>query len=281
MKSAERTPIETVISARQHVSLRFYLRELWDRRSLVGVLAGRELKSKYEMNVVGFAWWLLEPLSLTLVYVVVVSLIFRAGTRDIPYPLFVVIALLPYKWLASSLIGSMNVVRTNANLVTDVYFPRALLPITETVVGLAHFCVGLAVIPIFMIAYKVPTSWHLVFLPLVMATEFVLVLGIGYLLAVWGLIFRNLPGLTAQLLRLWFYLSPGLWDMSRVRVPWHRTLVELNPLTGIFLGYRNALIARHSAPWWTLAYSAGFGVVALLVGFWYFRRKEANFGKAI
>lgn len=278
MRSAERQAIVTRISAKRVVSPRFYLRELWDRRSLIAMLTGRQLKSNYEMTVVGFAWWLLEPLSLTLVYVVIVQFIFD---QVIPaYPLFVLIALLPYKWLAQSLTSAMGTVRSHGSLVADVYFPRAVLPITECVVGLAHFGVGLAVVPIFMAVYGIGPTWHLVFLPLVLLVQLVFTLGLAYPLAVWGLNYRNLQGLTGNLLRLWFYLSPSIWQLDRVDDPALITLIKLNPFTGLLESYRGAILTHH-APGWELAWTAAVGMVAVVAGGRYFMRREAQFGKQI
>lgn len=287
MKVASRPPIITKISAGQTASVPRYVREAWNRRSLVLVLTGRELKSTYEMNLVGFTWWLLEPLSLTLVYVVLFSYILK--TDEPAYPLFVLIALLSFKWLSSALIGAMSTVRKNATLVTDLYFPRALLPFSEVVTELAHFMIGLVIVPFFMIPYKITPSLDLLYLPLVIVIQFVLTLGIAYPLSAWGVNYRNLPGLVGNLLRLWLYLSPALWSLeTRVSNPTHRFLVRLNPLTGVFQSYRGAIglkpsgtTVTHAAPTWDLAYSALFGVVALALGGWYFIRRESQFGKMI
>lgn len=294
LRSPHHSAPVTKLSSTRNVSLRFYIRELWSRRDLIPVLSGRELKSNYEMNWIGFAWWLLEPLSLTLVYVVIVDLIFQRG--EPAYPLFVLIALLPYKWLAYSLTVAMGTVRANASLVTDVYFPRALLPVVTIMTGLAHFGVGLLVVPIFMLVYHVGPTWHLLWIPVITAVTFVLILGLAYPMSVWGLNYRNLPGLVGNLLRLWFYLSPGIWSLDRVTVPWHRTIVHLNPLTGIFVSLRGAFgvlpeagaCPTHincpltaAAPGWDLLYSLGFGLVLILLGGMYFIRREASFGKEL
>lgn len=288
----ERAQTVTVVSARSKGSLGAYLKECWERRSLVSVLTSRELKGSYEMNIVGFAWWLVEPLSLTLVYVVLVQLILK--TAEPAFPLFILTALLPFKWLNQSVLGAMGTMRINASLVTDVYFPRALLPFADTVNGLAHFLVGLLVIPFFMIPYRIHPSWHLVFLPVAIAAQFLLTVGLAYPLAVWGLYYRNLPNLMGNILRLWFYLSPALWAMSRINPKHHGKilLVKLNPLTGIFEGYRGALglvskrvapdkppINIHQVPGWELAWAAGVGVLLLIVGGYYFYRRESAFGK--
>jgi lipopolysaccharide transport system permease protein len=267
----------TRVTARQAVSPVAYVRELWQRKRLAVVLASRELKASYEMNVVGFVWWLLEPLSLTLVYVIVVDLIFKNGAPN--YPLFVLVALLPFKWLSQSLTASMNTVRANAPLVTDLYFPRALLPIAEDLTGLAHFAVGLLVVPIFMAVYTIPPTWNLLWIPLIALVQFVFTLGLSYPLSVWGVNYRNLAGLTGNVLRLWFYLSPGLWDLRQLSRA-HQSLARLNPLVGVFQGYRNVIL-EGKPPTWDLGYTAAVGVVAILVGGWYFIRREAQFGKMV
>jgi lipopolysaccharide transport system permease protein len=259
-----------------------YARELWNRRSLIRVLAGRQLKSDYEMNIVGFAWWLLEPLSLTAVYFVLINIL-QSGSKtaavDHTRLLSILIAMLPFKWFTSSLIGSMGVVRANASLVNDVYIPRALLPITQLVIGMAHFGVGLLVVPIFMGVVGVGPSWALLWLPVVAAVQFIFMLGLAYIFAVWGLNYRNLPGLMSNLLRLWFYLSPALYTLSSLKGT-YRTIMQFNPLTGIFQGYRGAILT-HRAPDWTLLYTAIIGLIVTVFAGWFFTRKEPHFGKLL
>jgi ABC-type polysaccharide/polyol phosphate export permease len=257
-----------------------YIRELWQRRMLVRVLAARELKSTYEMNIVGFGWWLLEPLSMAAVYYVLINILTNRGAGDKTLFLSILISLLSFKWLSQSLIGSMGVVRANQSLVTDVYFPRALLPLTELVIGMAHFGVGLLTVPVFMLVFGVGVSPTLVWLPIIMAVQFLFMLGLAYPLSVWGLTFRNLPNLMSNILRLWFYLSPGLYVLSTVPSGRARTLMRFNPLTGIFEGYRGAIITQRS-PDWTLAWTAFIGVLFVVFGGWYFTRREPHFGKML
>ncbi len=271
-----RKPIATKISASKAVSLRFYLAELWDRRDLVRVLAGRQLKSNYEINLVGFAWWLMEPLSFTLVYVILVDVIFKRG--EPAYPLFIIIALLPWKWMLSAVSGAMGTIRGNSGLITDVYFPRGLLPLVDIVVGMIHFLVGLTIVPLFMIAYGIYPDWHIVWLPVVVFVQFVFLLGMVYPLAVLGLNFRNSGPLVTQMFRLWFYLSPGIWALSRFEGRKIYNLMLLNPLTGIFEGYRGALY-QHQSPNWELFYTFALGVIGVVVGLRFFIRREMQFGK--
>jgi homopolymeric O-antigen transport system permease protein len=256
-----------------------YIRELWHRRGLVRVLASRELKSTYEMNIIGFAWWLLEPLSMAAVYYVLINILRRSPTNDPTQFLSILTALLAFKWFTQSIIGSMGVVRANSSLVTDVYFPRALLPVTELVTGIAHYGVGLLTVPVFMLLAGVGPSMTLLWLPLVIAVQFLFMLGLAYPLSVWGLNYRNLPTLTANLLRLWFYLSPGLYALSTVPAR-YQTLMKFNPFTGIFQGYRGAIIT-HTPPDWTLAWTAAVGVITVVFGGWYFSRREPHFGKML
>jgi homopolymeric O-antigen transport system permease protein len=257
-----------------------YIRELWQRRMLVRVLAARELKSTYEMNIVGFAWWLLEPLSMTAVYYVLINILTQRGASDPTTLVQILISLLAFKWLSQSLIGSMGVVRANSSLVTDVYFPRALLPVTQIVVALAHFGVGLLTVPIFLFFAHVGLSLSMLWLPVIMAVQFLFMLGLAYPLSVWGLTYRNLPGLMSNVLRLWFYLSPGLYALSVVPAGRPRTLMQFNPLTGLFEGYRGALVTGRP-PGWTLLWTAFIGALAVVFGGWYFTRREPHFGKML
>jgi ABC-type polysaccharide/polyol phosphate export permease len=268
-----------VETGRAIVAFFHYIRELWQRRTLVPVLASRDIKSTYEMNIVGFGWWLLEPLSMTAVYYVLLNIIRQKTTNDPTQFLSILVVMLAFKWLTQSLVGSMGVVRSNASLVTDVYFPRALLPLTQLVTGLAHFGIGLLTIPVFMFLFGVGPSPALIWLPLVIAVQFLFMLGLAYPLSVWGLTYRNLPGLMGNLLRLWFYLSPGLYGLDAVPARF-RVLMRFNPLTGIFLGYKGAIITRQ-APDWSLAWTALIGVMFVVFGGWYFTRREPHFGKLL
>lgn len=257
-----------------------YIRELWQRRMLVRVLAARELKSTYEMNIIGFGWWLLEPLSMAAVYYVLINILTTRGAGDRTLFLSILVSLLSFKWLSQSLIGSMGVVRANSSLVTDVYFPRALLPFTQLVIGMAHFGVGLLTVPAFMLVFGVGVSPTLLWLPVIVVVQFLFMLGLAYPLSVWGLTYRNLPNLMTNILRLWFYLSPGLYALSVVPAGRARTLMRFNPLTGIFESYRGAIIT-HRSPDWTLAWTALFGLVFVVFGGWYFTRREPHFGKML
>src|SRR5687767_15630836 len=142
------------------------------------------------MSVVGFGWWILEPLSFAVVYYALFTYIFNARR---PYHLLLLlVALLPFKWLSQSITKSMGTVRGNASLVMDVYFPRGLLPITETVIGLAHLGIGLLVVPVFMLAYQKWGGVNILWLPVVVGVQFLFTLGLVYPLSVWGVHYRNL-----------------------------------------------------------------------------------------
>ena len=267
-----------------------YIGELWQRRGLISVLAGRDLKGQYEMNIVGFAWWLLEPLSMTAVYYILINILQGGKGGDPIRVLTILVATLPFKWFVQSLIGSMGVVRGNASLVNDVYIPRALLPLAQLAIGLAHFGVGLLVVPLFMLLLHVTPTWNILWLPVVIAVQFIFMLGIAYIFAVWGLNYRNLPNTMNNLLRLWFYVSPALYPLTQVTGK-VRVLMYLNPLTGLFQGYRGALLhsvrdlktgaVLNTGPDWTLIYTLVCGVVLSILGGWYFTRREAHFGKLL
>jgi lipopolysaccharide transport system permease protein len=266
--------------ARELTPFQRYVRETWERRTLVPVLAKRQLKSSYDMNIVGFGWWVLEPLTLSIVYYVLFTFIFRHSEPH--YLLILLAALIPFKWLSQTATQSMGTVRTNVSLVTDLYFPRALLPITEAMIGLAHFGVALLALPPIMLVYRTWGGPYILLLPIVVAVQFIFIVGLAYPLSVWGVSFRNLPGVMNNLLRLWFYLSPGIWTLDRIatRRTAIRLAVMMNPFTGLLESYRRLLIEGR-LPGWELVWTAFVAIVLFVGGLRYFSRREGQFGKML
>lgn len=263
-----------------------YLREVWDRRGLVRILSARKLRANYELSLVGFGWWLLEPITQTAVYFVLFNVIFN-GRRE-NFIVWLLAALLPYKWFRQTVLQSMGTVRANANLISDLYFPRALLPIADMSVALSHFLVGLLIFPPVLLIHGLWFTPKLAILPLVMAVQLLLSLGFAYPFAVWGLYYQNLQNFSGNLLRLWFYLSPSIWAVedlrNRIEDPERfemiRTIIRLNPLTGLFEGYRSALLGM-PIRWADLAITMAWAVAMLVLGSYYFTRRESQFGKLL
>jgi ABC-type polysaccharide/polyol phosphate export permease len=255
-----------------------YIRETWQRRSLVRVLASRKLKANYEMTLVGFAWWIFEPLSLAMVYFVLFNIISNRGPE---FMVLLLSALLPYKWLRQTIIASMNTVSANANLVSDIYFPRALLPMTDLAVGASHFGIALLLMPPLMAVFGFPFTAKMFLLPVIIAIEAVLALGLAYPSAVWGLYFQNLSNFSGNFIRMWFYLSPSLWTLEEIDSgAWYYGLVRANPLTGLFEGYRSVFLGAplHLVD---LAITCAWAIVLFLIGSYYFTRRESQFGKLV
>lgn len=268
---------ETVENVPRLASYGGYIKETWERRGLVRVLASRKLKANYEMTLVGFAWWIFEPLSLAMVYFVLFNIISNRG------PAFMVLllsALLPYKWLRQTIISSMNTVSANANLVQDIYFPRALLPMTDLAVGASHFGIALLLMPPLMAVFGYPFTAKMFLLPVIILIEAVLALGFAYPAAVWGLYFQNLSNFTGNFIRMWFYLSPSVWTLEEIDNPTFRVLIRINPLTGLFEGYRSVFLGAplHLVD---LGITLVWAVVLFLIGSYYFTRRESQFGKLV
>lgn len=271
---AERRTVR--VSATEGTKVGPYLRDVWEHRGLLRVLIGRDLKGAHEMNIVGFFWWLLEPLSYAMVYFVLIDVIFGRGTPA--FPLFAIIALLPYKWMVRSITGSIGTVNNNAGLVGNVFFPRAFLPLAEVTVGLANYSVGLLIIPGFMLYYRIAPTLDTLWLPVVIAVQYTFLLGIAFPAAAIGIHFKNVRRLTGNLMRLWFYLSPGIWALSEIDDERLRQLIRFNPLTGIFESYHNVIMFGEP-PDPFLWYTLGLGLVGLMIGGVFFVRKERQFGK--
>lgn len=264
-------------------SLPAYLGAMFQRRDLIRYLVTKDLKTRHEMSLAGIAWWLLDPLSFMGVYYLMVSVIFNRA-RGIPdYPLFIFVALIPFKWFMAGSVGSTSSISANSSLIQDVAFPKAVLPVVEVGVEMVNFLIGLAIIPVFMLLYRTEPTINLFWLPVVVATQFLFMVSLSIPLSLAGVSYRDLPNVVRNILRVLFYISPALYKIetlknldSRVRL-----LIKANPLTPLFEGYRDVIRNGRRPPYLALSYVVGLSLVIGLAGLWVFKRREHDFAKVI
>jgi lipopolysaccharide transport system permease protein len=151
---------------------------------------------------------------------------------------------------------------------------------TDLTVGAAHFGIALLLMPPLMLAFGFPFTVNMFLLPLIVFVQAILALGLAYPAAVWGLYFQNLSNFSGNFIRMWFYLSPSLWTLDEVQNETYRTIIRINPLTGLFEGYR-AVFLGHPMHWADFGITCIWAVVLFVVGSYYFTRRESQFGKLV
>ena len=248
--------------------------ELWTSRELLYFLMWRDVKVRYKQAVLGLAWVIMQPLFTALIFTVFMGLA-RVPSEGIPSPLFVYAGLLPWTFFSNAVLNSGNSIVGNANLITKVYFPRAIIPAAAIGARLVDFGVAFAVLVGLMLYYRVGVTWHtLMLLPLLLLVT-LFAFGLGLLFSALNVKYRDVGLAMPVLVQLWMFVSPVVYPSSLVPAEW-RTLYALNPLVGILDGFRAALFNREFN-WTALAISAAATTLLLVCAAYIFRRVEKSF----
>lgn len=234
-------PREPVIKIRPSTSWKLLdAREVWAHRELFYFLVWRDLKARYRQTVLGILWVILQPLLMTVVFVVFLGMIVRVSSEGVPYPLFIYSALLPWTFFSNSVSSSSFSLVASAHMITKVYFPRVLLPAAMVAVRLSDFLIAFAILAGLFAYYQIQPTWTLVLLPFLVAHLTVLAIAAGLWLSAVNVKYRDVGTIIPVLLQLWMFVSPIIYPASMVPARW-RILYDLNPLAGIIENFRACL----------------------------------------
>lgn len=263
-----------------------HLSEVWEYRELLYFLTWRDVKVRYKQAVLGVVWAVLQPLLTMVVFTIVFNKIMKVqytpsvlNGKEVPYPIFTYAALLPWQLFAGALARAGSSLVGNANLLTKVYFPRLIIPISAVVAGLVDFAISFVVFLILMAAYGMMPTWHVVWLPLLVLLAMATALAFGLWLSALNVLYRDVQYIIPFLVQLWMFISPVVYapDFSN---PVYRFLYSLNPMAGVINGFRWALIGG-SPPSGTTAASVVMVCVLLITGLLYFKRMERTFADVV
>ncbi len=250
--------------------------EIWDEREVLYRFIWRDFKVRYKQTVLGYLWLVLQPLALMALYTLFFSYIARVPSEGIPYPIFLLSALIPWRFFSGSLSSGAGAIVGASGLLKRVYFPRLYLPISGVVSGVIDVMIGFLVLIGVMFYFHITPQLKILLVPalivLLAGLSFASVLIIASLNAFFRDISRAIPIITQG----WLYASPVVYPMSLVPEPF-RDLYVLNPVVGILQSFRWATVGASDAPWSLLAYSTMATVVLLVVGVAMFRSFERNF----
>jgi lipopolysaccharide transport system permease protein len=247
---------------------------------LLWAWTGRTIRGRYQQSILGWFWAIVQPAALVAVYTVIFTRFVPVDTGEMPYIIFSYVALVPWTLFASSLADMSNSLVQNMNLVTKIYFPREVLPIAAMLARLLDFGVAAGLLVILIVVYRVPIfpmGW--LFLPLILAIQLALALGLGLTGAALNVFTRDVQPLLALIIQLWFYASPIIYPVSLVPERF-RPLYFLNPMAGILEGYRDVLL-NGRLPGAYLVPSAAISLVVFVIGYWFFKRVEFLFADII
>jgi lipopolysaccharide transport system permease protein len=263
-----------------------YWRDLWRYRELLLVFTWRDLAVRYKQTAIGVAWALLQPLAQMAVMVLVFGKIAKLPSQgDAPYALLVFAAILPWQFFASAMSASSMSVVSNAHLVSKVYFPRMLLPISALLTSLVDVVIAFAILAALLVWYGYPPNPRLVWVPLLLVLALLAALGPGVLITALNVEFRDFRFLVPFIVQFGLYVSPVGFSASVVRETFGEQLFliySLNPMVGVIEGFRWAILGGDSPfPAKLLVISLAVSATLCWVGIAYFRRMERRFADVI
>ncbi len=259
---------------------RNYWGDLWRYRDLLGFLTWRDLVVRYKQTIVGVAWALLQPL-LTMAVFVLFGRLLGVPTGGVPRPVLVFSALLPWQFFSSALSACSGSLVNNSNLISKVYFPRLIVPLSSILVSFVDFLVAAIFLAVLMTYYGVLPDARVLTLPLFTLLAFACALGGGLWLTALMVRFRDFRIILPFILQFGTYVSPVAFSSGLVPEKW-RLLYSVNPMVSVIDGFRWALLGGNNVLYWPgIALSVALAAILVWSGTAYFRRTEREFADII
>jgi lipopolysaccharide transport system permease protein len=256
------------------------IRELYQYRGLLFSLVQRELKARYRGSFLGFLWTFLNPTLHMLVYVLLFTVVMRNNTPNYSYFMFV--GLLPWLWFSSSVSGGASAISDRRDLMTKVRFPAQVLPSTVVVTNLCNYVLSLPLMVVLGLFYGQLPTWHIIAFPLVVLIQLVFTMALTYILAAINVTFRDLQHIVTNLLTMWFFCTPVLYQLSTMQDPTMRQIMWVaNPMVSIITSYQ-AMFYEHRLPDAQPLLAVGvFSVVLLWGASMIFESRREEFAESI
>jgi lipopolysaccharide transport system permease protein len=255
-------------------------RELWQYRELVYFLTWRDIKVRYKQTVLGVAWAVVQPLFIALTLSVFLGKLAKVPSDGVPYPVFAYSAMVLWQLFAHALTEASNSLVGNERLITKVYFPRLVIPLSAVLGGLVDFVIAFIVLIPFLAVYRIAPTARVLTLPFFALLTALIAFGAGLWLSALNVQYRDVRYTIGFLVQLWFLATPVAYPTSIVPQRW-QPWYGLNPMVGVIEGFRWALLSTGKAPGHVLAVSVAATLVILGSGLYYFRRMEASFADVI
>jgi lipopolysaccharide transport system permease protein len=257
------------------------LREIWEYRELLGFLAWRDLKVRYKQTAIGVGWAVLQPLAMMAVFTVFFGQLARVPSDGLPYPLFALAGLLPWNLFARVLASSADSLVRDQRLISKVYFPRLIVPLSSSLAALVDFAISLALLVLAMALFQFWPDPRLLLFPLLTLLLLITALGVGFWLSALNVEFRDVQHTLPFLTQLWFFLTPVVYPASLVPEGF-RAFYSLNPMVGVVEAFRWILLGSAAPPpTLSLLVSCFISVVLFVTGLLYFRSRERTFADSL
>jgi lipopolysaccharide transport system permease protein len=262
---------------RRWVPVNFH--ELWEYRELLYSFVSRDVKIRYKQTVLGFLWAIIQPLFLMVVFSLFFGRLAQVPSDGIPYPLFSFAALLPWTLFAEGLTRSSTSMVNNANIMTKVYFPRLIMPISGILSPLVDFIIAFVILLLMMAYYGFVPTIAIVLLPFFILLALMTSLSVGLWFSALNVKYRDFQYTIPFIIQIWLFASPVVYPVSMLPPSW-QYIYALNPMVGVIEGFRWALLGT-KPPDFLILVSAVVVVLLLVGGLFYFKRMEQYFADVV
>src|SRR5215211_4796881 len=257
------------------------LGDLWTYRELVFFMVWRDVKVRYKQTLLGMAWAVVQPVMTMLVFTFVFDRVAKLPTDGIPYEVFSFTALLPWGLFVTALNQGSRALVAHNNMVTKIYFPRLILPMSSVFAGLVDFAIAFVILIGLMFYYREMPAWpYLWTLPLFLLLAVVTALGVALWLSAINVKYRDVNHVLPFLTQFWFFATPVAYSAKAISAKW-QLVYSLNPMAGVVNGFRWALLGIGKGPDAALWVSVGISLLILISGLFYFRNMEKTFADTI
>jgi len=256
------------------------LQDLWHYRELLYFLVWRNIKVRYKQTLLGASWALIQPLATMVVFSVFFGKLAKVPSDGVPYPLFAYCGLLPWQLFSYAMTESSNSVVSNQQLITKVYFPRLVVPVSAVISGLVDFAISFSLLLVMMPFYGVMPTARILVLPLFILFAIATALAIGLWLSALNVEYRDVRYTIPFLTQFWLLITPVAYPSSLVPAKW-RPLMGLNPIAGVVEGFRWALLGNRNGSGALMMVSVVIVIALLFGGIAYFRRMESTFADLV
>ena len=258
----------------------FDLRELWQYNELLYFLVWKEVKVRYKQTIIGGAWAIIQPLLTMVIFTIIFGRLAKIPSDGMPYPVFTYTALLPWMLFAQALTRSGGSLVSDANLITKVYFPRLLIPLSAALAPIVDFTVSFLILLGMLAWYGIPPTLGILALPFFVALTLVTAISVNLWLAPLNVKYRDVAHTLPFLSQIWMYASPVAYPLSLIPQKW-QFLYSINPMVGVIEGFRWALLGKQSPNFMAMAISLIVVMALFLGGILYFKKMEQTFADVI
>lgn len=258
-----------------------YWKDLWRFRELFFFLSWRDILVRYKQTAIGLSWSIIRPFLTMMVFTFIFGRIAKLPAEGVPYPILVFAAMLPWQFFSTSFSDASNSLLLNSNMLTKIYFPRLIIPVSTVIVNLVDFIISFVLLIGLMIWYHFIPPLSILYLPLFLAMTFLISMGAGLFVAALNVKYRDFKYIVPFVIQIGMYISPVGFSSNVIPEKW-RLLYSLNPMVGVIDGFRWCILGSNSHIYLPgMILSMAFTLLLLFFGVSYFRKMEKTFADVV